>query len=123
MDASLDEWQAVMELALRYVTDCGTAYKKGDDRARHLYNGAFFEQMLVRDGKICKAEFRAPFDQIFPLTEFYYGNPVEAAGIEPACEAAFNATSTSVVPVWISPRRYPGTRSIATSLSRCPGWR
>ena len=35
---------------------------------------------------------------------------VEAPGIEPGSEAAFHATSTSVVPVFISPEPRPGTR-------------
>jgi hypothetical protein len=35
---------------------------------------------------------------------------VEAPGIEPGSEAAFHATSTSVVPVLISPEPRPGTR-------------
>jgi len=35
---------------------------------------------------------------------------VEAPGIEPGSEAAYRGTSTSVVPVLISPRRRPGTR-------------
>ena len=35
---------------------------------------------------------------------------VEAPGIEPGSEAAFHATSTSVVPVFISPTPRPGTR-------------
>ena len=35
---------------------------------------------------------------------------VEAPGIEPGSEAAFHATSTSVVPVFISPQSRPGTR-------------
>jgi len=35
---------------------------------------------------------------------------VEAAGVEPASEAAYRTTSTSVVPVLFSPIRRPGTR-------------
>ena len=35
---------------------------------------------------------------------------MEAAGVEPASGAAFHATSTSVVPVLVSPSRRPGTR-------------
>lgn len=35
---------------------------------------------------------------------------LEAPGIEPGSEAAFHATSTSVVPVLISPQPRPGTR-------------
>src|ERR1022692_2339992 len=39
-----------------------------------------------------------------------YRMMVEAPGIEPGSEAAFHATSTSVVPVLISPSPRPGTR-------------
>jgi hypothetical protein len=43
---------------------------------------------------------------------------LEAAGIEPASGTASRATSTSVVPVFISPVRRPGTR-LRTGQPRC----
>jgi len=43
---------------------------------------------------------------------------VEAPGIEPGSEAAFHATSTSVVPVLISPEPRPGTR-LGSGQPRC----
>ena len=109
-DASLDEWQAVLDIAIRFAADCTAAYRRANEKTRALFNRALFEQLLVRDGRIAEARYLAPFDLLFNAQEFEYHDLVEAAGVEPASEAAYRTTSTSVVPVLFSPIRRPGTR-------------
>ena len=82
------------------------------------FNAAVFEELLVRDGRVAEARYRAPFDLLFAMPRFEYQCLVEAPGIEPGSEAAFHATSTSVVPVLISPEPRPGTR-LGFGQSRC----
>ena len=48
---------------------------------------------------------------------------LEAAGIEPASEAAYRGTSTSVVPVLVSPGGALGPGSVPASLGERPARR
>ena len=38
----------------------------------------------MRDGKIAEVEYQEPFDVLFRVEEFEYGNLVELTGLEPA---------------------------------------
>ncbi len=83
-DASLDEWQAVLDIAIRFASDCAAAYRRADHKTRALFNQAVFEQLLVRDGRVAEARYLAPFDLLFTRPEFEYHDLVGGAGIEPA---------------------------------------
>ena len=83
LDASLDDWREVMDLALRFSTRCATAYRRGSDRTHRLFNTAVLEQVQVRDGHVVDAAYKEPFDLLFPVPKFEYGDVVGAAGLEP----------------------------------------
>jgi hypothetical protein len=55
MDASPEEWQEVLSMAIRFASDCATAYGLADDRTRTQFNAALFAQLLVRDGRGAEA--------------------------------------------------------------------
>ena len=83
LDASLDDWQDVMELALRFSTRCATGYRRGSDRTRKLFNAAVFERLDVKGGRLCHEQYRPPFDGVFTVSEFEYGTRVGREGFEP----------------------------------------
>ncbi|HEV8065762.1 MAG TPA: hypothetical protein VGP46_13050 [Acidimicrobiales bacterium] len=62
LDSQLDDWQQVMNLALRFSTRCGAAYRRGTDRTRKRFNAAVLHQVLVGDGHVEKATYKEPFD-------------------------------------------------------------
>ena len=84
LDASLGEWQEILELAATFAVRCGDAYRRASDRTRKLFNAAVFERLDVKDGRLCHEQYRPPFDDIFSVPEFEYETRVEVAGIEPA---------------------------------------
>jgi len=84
LDANLDEWQEILELAATLATRCGDAYRNASYRTRKMFNSAVFERLEVEDGQLSGQEYRPPFDDIFNVTEFEYETRVEVAGIEPA---------------------------------------
>lgn len=43
-----------------------------------------FERLGMKDGRICREEYRSPFDGIFNVPEFEYGHRERVTGIEPA---------------------------------------
>jgi len=43
-----------------------------------------FERLDVKGGRLCREQYRPPFDGVFTVSEFEYGTRVEVAGIEPA---------------------------------------
>ena len=45
LDASLDDWREVMDLALRFSTRCATAYRRGGERTRRLFNAAVLDEV------------------------------------------------------------------------------
>ena len=83
LDASLDDWQEVMDLALRFSTRCATAYRRGSDRTRRLFNAAVLDDVRVRDGHVVEAAYKEPFDLLFSVPKFEYDDVVGAAGLEP----------------------------------------
>jgi site-specific DNA recombinase len=95
VDASLDEWQAVLDIAIRFAADCASAYRRASGKTRSLFNQAIFEQLLVRDGRVGEARYLAPFDLVFNAQEFEYHDLVERAGFEPATSAVRGQRSPS----------------------------
>ena len=83
LDATLEDWQEIMETALRFATTCGRGYQRAGDRTRKLYNAAVLRRVLVRDGHVTEPEYQEPFDVLFSVPKFEYGTAVGAAGLEP----------------------------------------
>jgi len=61
LDATAGEWTAVLDTALRFATDCGSAYAAGSPRVRRGFNKAVFDRLEIRDGQIADVEYQAPF--------------------------------------------------------------
>ena len=70
LDGSLDDWQDVMDLALRFSARCATAYRRADDRTRRLLNAAVLDEVHVRDGHVVEATYKEPFDLLFSSPKF-----------------------------------------------------
>ena len=87
LDASLDDWQEVMDLALRFSTRCATAYRRGSDRTRRLFNAAVLDDVRVRNGHVVEAAYKEPFDLLFSVPKFEYDDVVGAEGLEPSTSA------------------------------------
>ena len=49
--AVIDDWQEVMDLALRFSTRCATAYRRGDDPTRRLFHYPVLDQVHVPEGR------------------------------------------------------------------------
>jgi hypothetical protein len=87
LDASLDDWQEVMDLALKFSTRCATAYRRAGDRTRRLFNTAILDEVHVRDGHVVEAAYKEPFDLLFCVPKFEYDDVVGAEGLEPPTPA------------------------------------
>ncbi|MGH9109872.1 MAG: hypothetical protein ACRDY3_10505, partial [Acidimicrobiales bacterium] len=85
LDGSFEEWQDVMNLALRFSTRCATAYHRAGDRTRRLLNAAVLDEVHVRDGHVVEAAYKdkEPFDLLFSSPKFEYGDVVGRGGFEP----------------------------------------
>ena len=83
LDASLEDWQEVIDLALRFSTRCATAYRRGGDWTRRLFNAAVLDEVHVRDGHVVEAAYKEPFDLLFSSPKFEYDNLVEVSGQHP----------------------------------------
>ncbi len=88
LDGSLDDWQDVMDLALRFSTRCATGYRRGSDRTRKLFNAAVLDEVHVRDGHVVDAAYKEPFDLLFSSPKFEYGDVVGRRGLEPLTPCA-----------------------------------
>jgi hypothetical protein len=84
VDASLEEWETVLGLALKFATSCATAYARGSERTRRQFNKAVFERIAIRDGRIADAVYREPFGSLFSVPEFEQATLAGPAGFEPA---------------------------------------
>ena len=98
LDGSLDDWQDVMDLALRFSTRCATGYRRGSDRTRKLFNAAVLDEVHVRDGHVVDAAYKEPFDLLFSSPKFEYGDVVGRRGLEPltpcaSCKCATNCAN------------------------------
>ena len=87
LDANLDDWQEVMNLAIRFSARCATAYRRGSDRTRRLFNAAVLDDVRVRDGHVVEAAYKEPFDLLFSVPKFEYDDVVGARGLEPPTSA------------------------------------
>ena len=76
LDSQLDDWQEVMDLALRFSTRCATAYRRGSDRTRKRFNTAVLHEVQVRDGHVETARYKEPFDALFCVPKFEYRDVV-----------------------------------------------
>ena len=94
LDASLDDWREVMDLALRFSTRCATAYRRGSDRTRRLLNAAVLDEVHVRNGHVAEAAYKEPFDLLFSSPKFEYGDVVEKARDHPRPPAPGGGTPT-----------------------------
>ena len=80
LGASLEDWQEVMDLAIRFSTHCATAYRRGSDRTGRLFNTAVLDEVHVRDGHVVEAAYKEPFDLLFAVPKFEYDDVVEVSG-------------------------------------------
>ena len=76
-----------MDLAIRFSTRCATAYRRGSDRTRKLFNTAVLDDVRVRDGHVAEAAYKEPFDLLFIVPKFEYDDVVGAKGLEPPTSA------------------------------------
>jgi hypothetical protein len=74
VDATLAQWQEILDIAMRFAQSCGTAYRVANERTRTLYNRAVFETLIVRDGCIAEPRYAAPFSLVFGVEEFEPGS-------------------------------------------------
>jgi hypothetical protein len=88
LDASLDDWQEVMDLAVRFSTRCATAYRRGSDRTRRMFNAAVLDDVRVRDGHVVEAAYKEPFDLLFSVPKFEYDDVLGGPGL-PQCERIY----------------------------------
>jgi site-specific DNA recombinase len=98
INSSLDDWQEVMNLALRFSTSCARAYRRAGDRTRKLFNTAVLDQVHVRDGHVVEAGYKEPFDLLFSVPKFEYDDVVGRRGLEPltpcaSCKCATNCAN------------------------------
>jgi hypothetical protein len=100
LDTSLDDWQGVMNTALKFATTCGRGYRRAGDRTRKLYNAAVLQKVMVRDGHVTEPEYQEPFDVLFSVPRFEYGTAVGRRGLEPLTLArhAYSARSGRFIP-------------------------
>jgi hypothetical protein len=80
LDASLDDWQEVMDLALRTSRRCASAYPRAGDRTWRLLNAAVPDDVRVCDGHVVEAAYKEPFDLLFSSPKFEYGDVVDLGG-------------------------------------------
>ncbi len=98
LDANLDDWQEVMDLALRFSTRCAIAYRRGSNRTRRLFNAAVLDEVRVRDGHLVEAAYKEPFDLLFSVPKFEYDDVVGRARLElttpcASCKCATNCAN------------------------------
>lgn len=54
--AELDQLRAVLDRAIAVASRCGMGYKKAKPQKRKLYNQAFFDKIIITEGKV-KVEY------------------------------------------------------------------
>ena len=98
LDASLDDWQEVMDLALRFSTRCATAYRRGSDRTQEAVQRRRARRRTRADGHVVEAAYKEPFDLLFSVPKFEYDDVVGLTGLEPvtpcaSCKCATNCAN------------------------------
>jgi DNA invertase Pin-like site-specific DNA recombinase len=63
--ASLEETKKIIGLALRLAKSCRDGYPKGGPERRRLWNQAFYEKIVVKDGKVKRFRYAEPFAYLF----------------------------------------------------------
>lgn len=82
LDTGAAEWRNVLDVALRFATDCHTAYRSASGRTKQRFNTAVFERLDVRNGRITD-QCKAPFDLLFNAPKFQLAHLVDLTGLEP----------------------------------------
>ena len=59
LTANLDQWQAILDTAGRFATNCAATYRHADPRTRKLFNAAVIDRIEIRDGHIAHVDYRA----------------------------------------------------------------
>jgi hypothetical protein len=60
----------------RTISACSHTYERADNRTRKLINSAVFESVHVRDDHVTDASYYEPFDVLFAVPNFEYGDLV-----------------------------------------------
>jgi hypothetical protein len=91
-DATLAEWQELLDGPIALITDCATTYTAAanDPDLRRLFTSAVFEHIRIANGQVQSFAIRSPFDLILaahvqglPVDEFEYGSLAGERGFEP----------------------------------------
>lgn len=89
-DATLQEWQELLDDAMALVTDCAETYRSAEDADKRLFNSVVFERIRIANGQVEGFVLRPPFDlflaahvQGVPVDEFEYGGLAGERGFEP----------------------------------------
>ena len=85
----------MIDLALRLSMHCAIAYRRADDRTRRLLSAAVFDDVHFRDGHVVDAAYKDPFDLLFAVPKFEYGDVVGRRGLEPLTPCASCKCATS----------------------------
>jgi site-specific DNA recombinase len=93
-DADLAEWTGILEIALRFASNCSAIYRAANERDRHSLNSAVFERIEVAGGAISNVHYHPPFDQLLGLREFEYESMERETGFEPATSTLARLRST-----------------------------
>ena len=56
---------------------------RSEERTRKLSNTAVIDEIRVRDGRVAEAVYKEPFDLLFAVPKFEYGDAVGREGFEP----------------------------------------
>lgn len=91
-DATLAEWQSLLDDAIGLITDCATTYTSAAEESdlRRLFNTVVFESIRIANGQVQSFALQSPFDLILaahvqglPVDEFEYGGLAGERGFEP----------------------------------------
>jgi site-specific DNA recombinase len=113
--ASMERWQRVLTLVLRFATDCAATYRRADARRRAGYNSVVFDALLVRDGGIAEPRFAEPFGGVFSLPTLEYDDLATPIGFEPTISTL---TGWRVRPGYTTGPRDPGMIAPAPAAAR-----
>ncbi len=76
----LAQAKRIIDLALDLAKDCAASYRKARPEVRKMWNRAFFQTILVRDGAIAGSAYEEPFAS---LLGSHKGSMVVPTGFEP----------------------------------------
>jgi hypothetical protein len=96
VDATLAQWQDILDIAGRFARSCSAAYRVANERTRTLYNRAVFDTLIVRDGRIAEPRYAEPFGLVFGVDEFEQGSLERETRLELATLTLARYASNSV---------------------------